>query len=409
MKFANILFDGNRTGAINLGDDIQLLAIQNIYDYMNIPKEDIVRIGLTELSTYDGEYVILPISFPLYGYRKDLYITMFSQKIIPVFLALSIMSNNITEEELIYLRRFEPIGCRDIYTMNLLREKNILAYMSGCMTATFPRKAKEGRDKIYIVDIPEPDLKYIPENIRKNAIFTSQIKYNCENPELTAKEYLDNYAETAKLVITSRLHCALPCTAMGIPVVLIKDRYSFRFPTISKYIPVYTKDKYNEINWNPDVVNYEDNKIKILNFVTKRLKNAYSKYTEMFDISYYYETNNSIDSFYIEHYDNIIEYLNKNYTKTNKLNYAVWGITQKADMICSYLENHYPNSKLVTAYDRSRKVLFHGLQTSQNENELLGSDTIVFVCTASAIEPAKKFFKAHNKINYVVSTDGIKL
>lgn len=408
MKYANIIYDGNRTGSVNLGDDIQLLAIQHIYEYMGIPEKDIVRISLSELSTYDGEYVILPISFPLYGYRKDLYITMFSPKIIPIFLALSIMSNNISEEEQIYLRRFEPIGCRDIYTMNLLREKNILAYMGGCMTATLPKKEQPTRDKVYIVDIPEGDLKYIPDDIKKEAIFTSQIKYDCKNPELEAKEYLDNYAETAKLVVTSRLHCALPCTAMGIPVILMKDRYSFRFPTISKYIPIYTREKYNEIDWNPNVIDYEADKKRLLEFVVGRLKSSFVKYSTMFDISYFYENDNKIDSFYIEHYDNVIEEINKTFDKDYDFEYAVWGITQKADMICSYLEKNYPNSKLVTAYDRSKQVLFHGVQTSQNENDLLDSDTIVFVCTASAMEPAKKLFSTHNKTNYVLSLDGIE-
>lgn len=408
MKYANIIYDGNRTGSVNLGDDIQLLAIQHIYEYMGIPEKDIVRISLSELSTYDGEYVILPISFPLYGYRKDLYITMFSPKIIPIFLALSIMSNNISEEEQIYLRRFEPIGCRDIYTMNLLREKNILAYMGGCMTATFPKKEQPTRDKVYIVDIPEGDLKYIPDDIKKEAIFTSQIKYDCKNPELEAKEYLDNYAKTAKLVITSRLHCALPCTAMGIPAILMKDKYSFRFPTVSKYIPIYTKEKYNQINWSPDSIDYESDKKKILDFVSNRLKDAYSKYSPMYDISSFYENNNSIGTFYIEHYDNIVELINKTYSQNDAFEYAVWGITQKADMICSYIEKNFPRAIFVTAYDRSRKVLFHGLQTSQNENDLLAPDTVVFVCTAAAMDPAIKLFSAHNKSNYYLSMDGIE-
>ena len=318
MKYG-LLMHGPTT---NLGDDIQLLAIQNIYEYMGIPEKDIVRISLSELSTYDGEYVILPISFPLYGYRKDLYITMFSPKIIPIFLALSIMSNNISEEEQIYLRRFEPIGCRDIYTMNLLREKNILAYMGGCMTATLPKKEQPTRDKVYIVDIPEKDLKYIPDDIKKEAVFTSQIKYDCKNPELEAKEYLDNYAETAKLVVTSRLHCALPCTAMGIPVILMKDRYSFRFPTISKYIPIYTREKYNEIDWNPNVIDYEADKKRLLEFVVGRLKSSFVKYSTMFDISYFYENDNKIDSFYIEHYDNVIEEINKTFDKDYDFEYG---------------------------------------------------------------------------------------
>src|SRR5690606_24210023 len=35
----------------------------------------------------------------------------------------------------------------------------------------------------------------------------------------TAKELLKYYRDEAGLVITSRIHCAMPCAAMGIPVV----------------------------------------------------------------------------------------------------------------------------------------------------------------------------------------------
>ncbi|WP_395002724.1 hypothetical protein [uncultured Helicobacter sp.] len=34
---------------------------------------------------------------------------------------------------------------------------------------------------------------------------------------------LDRYATQARLVITTALHCASPCTAMGIPVLFLQD------------------------------------------------------------------------------------------------------------------------------------------------------------------------------------------
>ena len=66
MKFANIIM--TREGRCTIGDDIQLLAIENLYNYMGIDYKEVVRIPFNQLSTYDGEYVVLPISFPLYGY-----------------------------------------------------------------------------------------------------------------------------------------------------------------------------------------------------------------------------------------------------------------------------------------------------------------------------------------------------
>ena len=124
MKFANISMQ--RSGLNNLGDNMQLLAIDNLYNYMGIDRNEIVRIDFYDLNTYSGEYVLLPINYPFYGYKDDMSITMFSPKIIPVFLGLSLMCADFKEAELNYLKRFEPIGCRDEYTMTELRKKGYL-------------------------------------------------------------------------------------------------------------------------------------------------------------------------------------------------------------------------------------------------------------------------------------------
>jgi len=44
-----------------------------------------------------------------------------------------------------------------------------------------------------------------------------------EAKRILAQNALDEYREHASLVITTRLHCALPCVAMGIPVVFVGD------------------------------------------------------------------------------------------------------------------------------------------------------------------------------------------
>ena len=75
MKFANIVM--TRNGRCTIGDDIQLLAIENLYRYMGIDYNEVVRIPFNELATYDGDYVVLPISFPLHGYSHDAVITQY--------------------------------------------------------------------------------------------------------------------------------------------------------------------------------------------------------------------------------------------------------------------------------------------------------------------------------------------
>ena len=45
----------------------------------------------------------------------------------------------------------------------------------------------------------------------------------------------------------------------------------------------------------------------------------------------------------------MIEDVRRRFKEEDAILYAVWGVTQKADLICSYMEEHYKNSKLVAA------------------------------------------------------------
>jgi len=68
MKFANYTF--NARGVNNLGDNMQIIAIDTIYENMGIPKEEIVYIDKNETGSYQGEYVILPVTMPLVDYTE---------------------------------------------------------------------------------------------------------------------------------------------------------------------------------------------------------------------------------------------------------------------------------------------------------------------------------------------------
>lgn len=407
MKYANIVFDGDRKTSVNIGDDLQIVAIEYLYRKMGIEEKDIVRIGFSELAKYDGEYVILPISFPMHGYREGVYITMFSPKIIPVFLGLSIMSENITEEEVAYLRRFEPIGCRDHYTMDILRKKNILSYVGGCVTALLPKLDDVRGDKVYVIDLPEAMRRYIPSEIKKDAIYISQILLESDDPNEDAKKRLIELAKNARMIITTRLHSALPCTALGIPVILLKKKFSFRFTTLPKLLHVYTEGEFESIDWNPRSVEYESDKFKILEYDIKRLKSTYEKYREMYEISSFYENKEMQKHIYIEHFDNVIDEV-RNYLEEGKIiKYAIWGITQRADMICSYLEKNYPKTQFVAAYDKNKIVEFHGVVSTQDITEICKEDVFVFVTAWTANIYAREMFGKIGKTNYHISTDGV--
>src|SRR6185295_1108834 len=67
-----------------------------------------------------------------------------------------------------------------------------------------------------------------PNEIRDKMIFKTHFfdrsTLNLSQRLSLAQEYLDEYAQ-AKLVVTSRIHCALPCLALGTPVLFIDMGY----------------------------------------------------------------------------------------------------------------------------------------------------------------------------------------
>lgn len=71
------------------------------------------------------------------------------------------------------------------------------------------------------------------------------------------KEYYEELYDNASLVITSKIHCAQPCLAVGIPVVFICEQKSFRFDLLSNYILIYEIDQMSEINWSLEIPDLE--------------------------------------------------------------------------------------------------------------------------------------------------------
>ena len=326
--------------------------------------------------------------------------------LIPVFLGLSIMSGNFPIEEVEYLRRFEPIGCRDMYTLNLLRNKNIFSYLNGCMSVTMPKvELTETNKKVFLVDIPRSYHKYIPADLLNDAEEITHIREHCDEPEFEMKNLLNRYAAEARLIITTRLHSAWPSAGMGIPVVLMKDRASFRFSALGKYLHTYTFDEFRDIDWDPEPLDLEDIKEKLLMNAADRLKEAYNKYFNMLEISQYYETGITRKFDYVEHFSNVAEFIDKKWEKDDKIRYAIWGITHKADLICGYFEEHYSNAEFVAAFDAKRKVSFHGVNSMPIEEAGDLENIFIFVTTATLDKFATEYFAKIGKSDYFCSVD----
>lgn len=158
--------------------------------------------------------------------------------------------------------------------MRFCQNKGLRAYFSRCLTLTLPkREANVKANKVFLVGIPKEDLQYIPQNLSKNAIQINQqwIEHhnlNFEYFESQAQNLLETYKREAKLIITCALHCAIPCVAMGIPVVLIarNEENKQRFSAVSGILRIWTLEelKAGLIDFNPSPLEIESLKKDML-------------------------------------------------------------------------------------------------------------------------------------------------
>ncbi len=300
MKYGRIIYCKSfGMSTINLGDYAQTFAIDYIYQQMGISKSDIINIMYDEICNYKGEQVTLPMN-AYCGYMKKTPLIPTSNNINPIFLGFHTISKKYINNRDFWTSHY-PIGCRDESTFLEMKKHNYNAFISGCMTILFPRRTKEPEtQRIFIVDAHKAVYDYIPEDIMKNAEFLSQeidVDFTngninaAINNETKAKDYYNRLKNEATLVITSRLHCAAPCVAMGIPVILVKKSFDERFSWLDKYLPFYTPDKYNTIDWSPKALDIETEKEMILKMAICMLNESHDQ-SFIDEVHYMYNNRN---------------------------------------------------------------------------------------------------------------------
>lgn len=215
----------------NIGDDIQSLAAAQYLDAA-LPLDFFDR---DALSTIARSTPRLTIMNGWYAHRGETGATWPpSSAIDPVPVSLHVTASAaatiLSPDGLAWLRRQAQVGCRDEATWRLMQRHGVDATLTGCLTLTLRRPVPESgaRQAVWAVDL-DPDSDRVldaalagiglgPAHRR-----THEFAIGRRDPLfrlLLAARLLRDYAQ-ARVVVTSRLHCALPCIAYGTPVVMV--------------------------------------------------------------------------------------------------------------------------------------------------------------------------------------------
>ena len=238
INYGILIYDYYYDGKINfpnIGDYIQSLAALQY-----LPKNcKPYFVDRDSIQFYHGPKVKLIMNGWYYLHEGNKYV---SSQIEPIYLSYHLnIYKYLTSFFRENLKNHSPIGCRDENTRDDLIKNGINAYFSSCLTTTldidFSINEKERTNEIIFIDYkfgnyPKAD-KYLLSlkaynftNITYTKHFFNLNLTHIERFQL-AKKLLNKYAR-AKLVVSTRIHGALPCLSFKTPVILINKHYDYK-------------------------------------------------------------------------------------------------------------------------------------------------------------------------------------
>ena len=299
MEIGVLGFSGSR----NIGDYIQTKAVIDILNEQNIK-----ILEREKLNNYNGP----PIKTIINGwFMENPKNWPPSNNINPLFISFhinpSIVKTFINHQSIEYFKKHEPIGCRDYYTRDILVKNGINAYFSSCVTLGIEREKylKRQTPRGVIVIGAFDRLKPHLDNKSPLKLLLSLIKYplrtlnykiklqklnrhlykqkfeikrysqvtknsiNSHSEGLALAEEMLNKIAESDIIITSRIHAALPALAMGLKVIFIDEgldhtNHKMRLSGLKNYFKTVDFKDFFMINLE-DVKNMENHNNYIQN------------------------------------------------------------------------------------------------------------------------------------------------
>jgi hypothetical protein len=224
----------------NLGDDVQSLAARQYLPRVDqlVDRDELSKAADSEPlhMIMNGWWLQNATDWPPPPSIKPLWVAFHAAKHARPQLTSS--------ESIAYFQNHGPIGCRDESTFSLLSENGVDAFYSACLTLTLRRPdATATRQGTVFCDPFGADAHY-KFHQKGEAYYDSLLDKLLGGTEVPDQVHVTNEIDgtipgevrlqmaeeqlalfaNARLVVTCRIHCALPCLAFGTPVLFVIPR-----------------------------------------------------------------------------------------------------------------------------------------------------------------------------------------
>lgn len=242
----------------NIGDEIQSIAarrflprIDYYFDRDNIDATD--THGDKVKLIMNGWYTERPESFP--PKSKNIEPLLVSMHVERYAHDGALASGFCSDQGKAFLAKYGPVGTRDEAMLDFFQELGIDAYFSGCLTLTLNADKKiKKQDFILAVDVSDKIYEKMKTMTKRKIVRLNVIR--CAEMSRDAKfalaEYFLALYQSAYAVVTSRLHCMLPCLAFGTPVLVIekKKEAAYRFSGLIDLTRHVTEEKFLDVKFD---------------------------------------------------------------------------------------------------------------------------------------------------------------
>lgn len=250
MKYGLFVVEKTR----NIGDDIQTYATKRFLPRVDYYIDrDHVDEFVPEKNEYvaaiiNGWYLQYTLNWPLSPFIIPKAVSMhFSNK--DWFWDTTDRAYHLQGYGLEYLKSIQPIGCRDSHTEKLLNSLGVKTEYTGCMTLTIPKFKDVKKEKyVCVVDVSDAVIEKIKEmtdmevKVITHTVPEDYYKLSWDERMKKVEELLKIY-QGATAVVSYRLHCALPCLALGTKVLLLNEDYrNDRFGDYVKYMETCSEE-----------------------------------------------------------------------------------------------------------------------------------------------------------------------
>lgn len=249
-----------RTG--NIGDDVQSLSLSQPHllgkpdlwidrdqfaDYANAGEVDLVANGFFLCASRSGK-----LAFPPPPNIRTRYVAL--------------CASNIpnSAETIAHFRASGPVGCRDLHSVKWCQNRGLEHYFASCPSCLLerdfdaPGKSVAPYDPdgpIVLVDVNPKDLPPFGISNRPFLCLTNRVRpgdHRGAEARFAALRRRLRVLRSASLVITNRLHVAMPCIGMGVPVVMVEaDSLAFRLTALPPWLKIHCKAELKKISLDP--------------------------------------------------------------------------------------------------------------------------------------------------------------